>query len=151
MKIPSPSEVGLVQPKRGPRLVSLEEERIRFWRKVYIPELPSPDDCFIWLKGKDRNGYGRICGSTSGPTVHHLCRLLGENYSHRIAWILSYGSVPDGMCVLHTCDNPACVRPTHLFLGTMTDNNKDMDAKGRRVNPPVNWGNWNNTKRFRVI
>lgn len=55
---------------------------------------------------------------------------------HRVAWTVAYGSIPDGLCVLHHCDNPPCVRPDHLFLGTVIDNNADRDAKGRHVPMP---------------
>ena len=52
---------------------------------------------------------------------------------HRMAWELENGPIPEGRCVLHTCDNPPCVRPDHLFLGTVADNNKDRDDKGRQA------------------
>jgi len=53
--------------------------------------------------------------------------------AHRAAWILSYGEIPDGLFVLHKCDNPKCCNPKHLFLGTQSDNAKDMWTKGRGV------------------
>jgi len=55
---------------------------------------------------------------------------------HRIAWTLANGEVPDGLCVLHQCDVPNCINPKHLFLGTVADNNRDRDAKGRHVALP---------------
>jgi hypothetical protein len=53
--------------------------------------------------------------------------------AHRVAWGLERGPIPEGLCVLHRCDNPPCVRVDHLFLGTVGDNNADRDAKGRHV------------------
>ena len=54
--------------------------------------------------------------------------------AHRLAWTQTYGPIPPGLCVLHQCDNPPCIEPTHLFLGTRGDNNRDAAAKGRTRN-----------------
>ena len=77
------------------------------------------NDCIEWNKSKDRNGYG-----------HRSFR--GKNMlAHRVSWILAYGEIPNGLNVLHRCDNPSCVNPSHLFLGTQKDNIKDCQQKGR--------------------
>jgi hypothetical protein len=83
--------------------------------------------CVHWTGSKDKNGYGRIgVGSKADKTKRN-------ELSHRIAWILEHGELDDSICVLHKCDNPQCVNVEHLFLGTKTDNNRDMVAKGRMV------------------
>jgi hypothetical protein len=86
----------------------------RFWAKVN-----KTDSCWLWTGYTHRQGYGRMWGRG---------RL---ELAHRVSWELHFGPVPIGMCVLHQCDCCGCVRPSHLFLGTQTDNIHDMEAKGR--------------------
>ena len=93
----------------------------RFWDKFDRPK----DECWLWKAGKSSGGYGNIdrgdgCGYSSIR-------------AHRLSWMLYNGPIPNGLCILHKCDNPACVNPDHLFLGTKGDNAKDRDAKGRLV------------------
>lgn len=93
---------------------------VRFWGHVNRdgPIRQGMDTpCWEWMAARNNHGYGVI---NLGPKL---------GYAHRVAWELTHGSIPDGLCVLHRCDNPACVR--HLFLGTMRDNTKDMMQKGR--------------------
>ena len=75
-------------------------------------------NCWVWLGGKFSNGYGSIRG-------------YGENYAHRVSWVSHIGVIPDGILVLHHCDNIVCVNPDHLFLGTDQDNSDDKMRKGR--------------------
>jgi HNH endonuclease len=70
--------------------------------------------CWVWTGPTYKFGYGRFAG-----------------YAHRIAWELTNGPIPEGLFGLHKCDNPPCVRPSHLFLGTRKDNSEDMKRKGR--------------------
>lgn len=78
-------------------------------------------DCWTWTGARNRSGYGVV-------------RLRGRwnALAHRVSWVLQHGTeIPSGQQVLHRCDNPSCVRPTHLFLGTNADNVADKIAKGR--------------------
>lgn len=81
--------------------------------------------CKEWGGHRNEKGYGVIDmgGRNGNPRV----RL----YAHRHEWLDVNGPIPDGMCVMHTCDNPACYEISHLKLGTRAENNADMCAKGR--------------------
>lgn len=90
----------------------------RFWAKVQMTL-----SCWEWSGSRDALGYGMF--KHKGKTRR----------AHRISWESRYGKVPDGLLVLHHCDNPSCVNPAHLFLGTNADNNRDMVSKGRARYP----------------
>lgn len=81
--------------------------------------------CWLWQATLNEHGYG---------VFYFRGRL---RLAHRAAWEMLRGPIPDGLIVLHSCDTPACVNPDHLSLGTVLDNVRDMDAKGRRVNVGV--------------
>lgn len=88
----------------------------RFWEKVV-----KADGCWSWT-GATAYGYGRIgAGGTYGSAL----------MAHRVSWELHNGPIPEGMNVLHRCDNPPCTNPDHLFLGSHADNVADKVAKGR--------------------
>lgn len=91
-----------------------------FWQKVKITS-----ECWEWQGYKNANGYGWIKRSYGGVGINYL--------AHRFSYLQVHGSIPKGLSVLHKCDNPACVRPSHLFLGTQVDNLEDMHNKNRYV------------------
>jgi hypothetical protein len=95
----------------------------RFWSKV--DHSSGPDACWPWTGCCSEKGYGQIGAGGSARTALR---------AHRVAWELAAGEpVPDGLCVLHNCDNPPCVNPDHLWLGTNDDNVRDRNEKGRRA------------------
>jgi hypothetical protein len=103
------------------RGLSIEES---FWTKVdkcgpVASHVDGIDCCWVWKAYRDKRGYGRF--SVRGKRV----------FAHRFSWELANGSIPPNMFVLHRCDNPGCVRASHLFIGTHEENMHDMVVKGR--------------------
>lgn len=90
-----------------------------FWSRVRKTR-----GCWLWTgyRADKGRGHGFIQARKISPQ---------PMLTHRVAWELTYGPIPRGKCVLHKCDNPGCVRPSHLFLGTRRDNNLDRHRKGR--------------------
>jgi hypothetical protein len=87
----------------------------RFWAKVQ-----KTSDCWLWTGGKS-SGYGVLTKPKNA----------GKVYAHRYSYELHFGPFDPTLLVCHTCDNPFCVRPDHLFLGDQTANMRDMTSKGR--------------------
>ena len=92
-----------------------ERAQVYFWPRVE----KVPRGCWEWSASCDDKGYGTFW---DGSKVRK---------TNRVVWELVFGEIPRGSCVCHHCDNPRCVRPDHLFLGTRRDNVRDMVAKGR--------------------
>lgn len=93
----------------------------KFWARVAIGK---PDECWLWNAGRNWFGYGQVHWNGKN------CR------SHRIAYMLTYGPIGEGIKIRHTCDNPPCCNPSHLIPGTQLDNMRDMVKRGRLVHSP---------------
>jgi len=97
-----------------------------FWSYV-----DKTDTCWLWRGMRNKEGYGLVgIPGRSQPR---------KNRAHRVAYELANGPIPKGLFVCHKCDNPSCVRPDHLFLGTANDNSQDMVSKGRVVHGEVHY------------
>lgn len=97
----------------------------RFYQKI---DTAHETDCHIWIGYRNPAGYGVFIVDR---------KPVG---AHRMAWRLANGPIPDGMLVCHRCDNPSCVNPDHLFLGTQLDNMRDMVKKKRAKPQPKQHG-----------
>lgn len=107
---------GLKLPKKTTKRIPLFE---RFWEKV-----KKTDTCWLWTGAKTKRGYGKITeGGDKGKTL----------LAHRIAWEIGNGKIPTRLEVCHKCDNPTCVRISHLFLGTHQENENDKVSKKRHT------------------
>lgn len=97
-----------------------QDVQTRFWNKV---EKGTGDACWNWIGAHNSKGYGTV-------------QVYGRSYYvHRFAYELLKGPIPEGKVVMHSCDNPSCVNPKHLVMGTQLDNMRDKVAKGRHRAP----------------
>lgn len=111
---------------REPELNNLVVNRVRFFNRVQF----MPNGCWHFIGHYDKDGYAKIGTRQSGK-----CSSIP---AHRLAWIHIFGPIPNGLKVLHKCDNPPCCRPSHMFLGTQLENMQDKIKKGRDFyNPPI--------------
>jgi hypothetical protein len=107
------------------RALAVNDSRKSLRDRLYDKFLIHPGTrCWIWTGSRRMSGYGelRIRRRYKNPML-----------ATRLSWELHYGTIPHGLCVLHECDNPACINPEHLFLGTVADNNHDKTRKGRQA------------------
>ena len=104
---------------------------LRRFNKKYTQA--EPEECWIWNASVDGKGYGQINAGCRGAKMLR---------AHRVSYEVFIGEIPHGLCVLHKCDTPRCVNPSHLFLGTQKDNVKDCWDKGRRTNNTIGEKHW---------
>lgn len=97
--------------------------------EFYNARVVHGDGCWAWVGRTDTFGYGVIQQN----------RKIPRKSAHRVSWEIHNGPIPDGLSVLHHCDNPPCTNPKHLFLGTQADNLADAKKKGRLKNPDKGW------------
>lgn len=93
----------------------------------FFERVKKTNNCWEWIGTKSR-GYGCVI-STGKRKGRKILR------AHRVSWEIHYGPIKDGIIVCHRCDNPSCVNPKHLWLGTPVENNRDRDSKGRQKTP----------------
>ncbi len=106
------------------------------WYTTDMTKRGTPEEWY-WQKVRKGDGCWEWTGAHS-PAGYGLHRFHGvQRSTHRISWEMHVGPIPDGLFVLHKCDNPPCVNPAHLWLGTQADNVHDAFAKGRRHTPTV--------------
>ena len=95
-----------------------EDDAMRFWWNVKVQK--DPTLCWEWKRSLSDGKYGQVTIKQSTLKTH------------QVAWVLTYGNIPIGKCVLHKCDNMKCCNPNHLFLGTRQTNMQDRDKKKSR-------------------
>ncbi len=103
---------------------------------LFMRKVQKTDTCWLWIGHRQEYGYGKF-------------RWQGEAVqAHRVSWELHRGHIPKGVQICHKCDNPPCVNPDHLFLGTQSDNMQDCKRKGRFHPPPTGKGSAHNQAKL---
>jgi hypothetical protein len=110
---------GFVEAPESPVIPHYREKHFRKLMTNYVVD--PLKGCWEWQAVLSKEGYARISFDAR------------SDYGHRVAYIVFKGKIPDGLCVCHTCDNPKCINPDHLWLGTHQQNMEDRDRKGRGV------------------
>lgn len=91
------------------------------WLSLFWERVDTSGDCWIWTASKHPDGYGQVTWRWNGRNIVQT--------THRFSYEINVGPIPPGMLVCHRCDNPPCVRPDHLFVGTHADNMRDKQQK----------------------
>jgi hypothetical protein len=121
--VSSRSSVRLAECQTAENALGTDEDRRRFWAKVRVTD--SDKDCWLWTAGKTSNGrYGQFMWAS----VYGRYQPVG---AHRAAWELTHGRIGADLHIIHSCDVPLCVNPSHLSVGTHTENMQDASRKGR--------------------
>jgi hypothetical protein len=107
-----------------------KEQKLSRLKCLFDSKVIKGEGCWGWIASMDKDGYGNMMYNRKGIRAH------------RASWMIHFGDIPEGLWVLHKCDNPTCANPKHLFLGSAKDNNHDMIKKGRNVMPSGenHWG-----------
>lgn len=122
---------------RGKHKRALVPPEKRFWAKV---KKGDPAQCWIWMGTLGHKGHGTFRVNSKK-----------NEGAHRFSYQSIYGEIPKGMCICHSCDNPSCVNPLHLWVGTRSDNNTDRANKGRSACGEGEYNNLSKLKNSQVI
>ncbi len=115
-------------------------EDVKFWNSVLITD--NSNDCWLWTKGLNKDGYGKVSRK----------RLKQQHWqTHRYAYFLTYGEIPNSLMVCHSCDIRSCCNPKHLFLGTNQTNMDDMVQKRRSASGERNRNSKLLTENIRIL
>ncbi len=101
--------------------MSSDIKRYKKYKKEFLSNVEKTDTCWLWKSTKDKNGYGRFYIDKQ------------TYYAHRMSYLIFNGNIPEGKVIRHICDNPTCVNPKHLLVGTQEDNLNDAVKRDRRV------------------